>query len=82
MCIQETKLSLIYNSLTNEILGARFDYDFVPAINVSGGVLLGWHVNTWVVTNVMKGRFSLSDKVSKNGPVADPWWITVIYGLQ
>jgi hypothetical protein len=41
VCIQETKLSIVCNSLANEILGPTFDYDYLPAVNVSGGILLG-----------------------------------------
>ena len=43
VCLQETKLSAVCNVLANEILGSMFDYVFVPAVNVSGGILLGWH---------------------------------------
>ena len=41
VCILETKLSVICNALDNEILGTTFAYDFLPAMNVSGGILLG-----------------------------------------
>lgn len=41
--LQETKLSTICNPLANEILGSMFDYDYLPSLNVAGGILLGWH---------------------------------------
>lgn len=43
VCLQETKLSVICNALANETLGSMFDYAYVPAVNVSGGILLKWH---------------------------------------
>ena len=39
VCLQETKLSVICNSLAYEILGSMFDYDYLPSANVAGGVL-------------------------------------------
>jgi exonuclease III len=82
VCIQETKLSMICNALANEILGTAFDYVFLPAVNVSGGILLGWSVDAWTVSDVARGRFTLSAKLSEIGTLSDPWWITVVYGPQ
>ena len=45
VCILETKLSVICNALANEILGTTFAYDFLPAMNVSSGILLGWNTD-------------------------------------
>lgn len=43
VCIQEIKLSVICNTLANETLGPAFAYDYLPAMNVSGGILFGWN---------------------------------------
>ena len=53
VCLQETKLSAVCNVLANEILGSMFDYVFVPAVNVSGGILLGWHRELWTASQVI-----------------------------
>lgn len=82
VCIQETKLSVICNSLANEILGTNFDYDYLPAINVAGGILLAWNVDCWAVSNITKGRHSLSARLAEVDSMRDPWWITVVYGPQ
>lgn len=82
VCIQETKLSDVCNSYALEILGQNFDYDFLPAMNVSGGILLGWDRERWTVSDVVRGRFSISAKVSAIGPSSVPWWITIVYGPQ
>ena len=50
VCQQETKLSVICNSLVNEILGSMFNYDYLPSANVAGGVLFGWQREQWVVS--------------------------------
>ncbi|XP_066396350.1 uncharacterized protein [Miscanthus floridulus] len=82
ICIQETKLSVVCNSLAIEILGQAFDYDYLPALNVSGGILLGWDREVWTVIDVTKGRFTLSAKIAEKGSSHNPWWITIVYGLQ
>lgn len=82
MCIQESKLSMICNSTTNEILGPAFGYDFLPAMNVSSGILLDWNTDAWAVSDVTKGRYSLSAKLSEARAQANQWWITVVYGPQ
>jgi hypothetical protein len=80
VCIQETKLSNICKALANEILGIAFAYDFLRAINVSGGILLGWNTDSWSVTNVTKGRFSILAVLTACSSPHDSWWITVVYG--
>jgi hypothetical protein len=68
ICIQETKLSTVCNSLANEILGPAFDYDYLPAVNVSGGILLGWDREFWILSDVNRGRFTLSARITETGP--------------
>jgi len=82
VCILETKLSVICNALANEILGTTFAYDFLPAMNVSGGILLGWNNDCWTTSDVHKGWYTISVKLSAPGASTDQWWITVVYGPQ
>ena len=72
----------ICNPLANEILGSMFDYDYLPLLNVAGGILLGWHRDHWVVSDVDKRRFSLLAKVARAAVPQECWWITVVYGPQ
>jgi hypothetical protein len=65
VCLQETKLSNICNPLANDILGGMFDYDFVPSLNAAGGILLGWHREHWVLSEVDRHQFFISAKVAK-----------------
>jgi hypothetical protein len=39
--LQETKLSVICNPLANEMLGASFDYDYLPSLGAAGGGSIG-----------------------------------------
>ena len=82
VCLHETKLSVICNSLANEILGSMFDYDYMSSANVAGGVLFGWQRDQWVVSQVDKRRFFLSAKVANTATPQDCWWLTVVYGPQ
>lgn len=79
VCLQETKLDVVYNQLANEILGSAFDYACLPVINTAGGVLLAWRADVWTVSNLSLQTNSLTVKVQSSVD-ASPWWITVVYG--
>lgn len=74
VCIQETKFSAICNSLAIECLGSDYEYDFIPAIKVAGGVLLA--------LELCKGAFSTSAHFAPIGTANGPWWFTRVYGPQ
>jgi hypothetical protein len=40
ICLQETKLYVIYNFDVIQILGPSFDYTYLPASNTRGGILV------------------------------------------
>jgi exonuclease III len=60
VCLQETKLSNVCTTKAAEILGSMFDYEFVPAANISGGIMLAWHKDYWAASGVVKGAYSFS----------------------
>jgi hypothetical protein len=82
VCIQETKLSSLCNALANEILGATFDYDFLPSIGAAGGILLAWSHDRWMVSDIARGCYTLSGHGMETGASSAPWWISVVYGPQ
>lgn len=46
ICLQETKLSNIDNSILKEIVGPKYqDYEVIDARGTAGGVLLTWQTN-------------------------------------
>lgn len=79
VCLQETKLSDVSSVMANEILGPMFDYAFLPAVNVSGGIMLGWHRDYWTTSGVVQGTYSLVARLHPVGQ-STPWWIIVVYG--
>jgi hypothetical protein len=56
-----------------------YDYAFLPAVNVSGGIILGWHRERWTASQVNVGRFSLTARLTGSRPL-EVSWITVVYG--
>lgn len=81
VCLQETKISNFCNGHAIETLGTMFDYVVLPAVNVAGGILLGWLRDSWTATVVAVGRFSISAKMCAVGS-QDNWLITAVYGPQ
>ena len=71
--------NVVTDVLANEILGTMFDYVFLPAVGVSGGILLGWNKEYGSAADVTRGDFSLTARLI---PVESSthWWITVVYG--
>jgi hypothetical protein len=77
--LQETKLDACDVTLVAGLCGARFDFCDLPASNSSGGILLAWDRDLWSVANFIKGRFSLTAKVTLTAN-AQSWWLTCVYG--
>jgi exonuclease III len=46
VCLQETKLSVIFDFDLIQIVGVGFDYCFLPAVGTCGGILLAWHTSS------------------------------------
>jgi len=80
--IQETKLSAICNSLAIECLGSDYEYDFIPAARVVGGVLLTWSKNAWSALELHKGAFFISARFTPIGTTRGPWLFIGVYGPQ
>jgi exonuclease III len=80
VCVQETKISALCNTLANEILGPAFDYVVLSAAGSAGGILLAWGRLAWAASYVQLGRFSISAKLSRVGSAGAQWWFTGVYG--
>lgn len=71
--LQETKLSVICNPLANEMLGASFDYDYLPSLGAAGGVLLAWSREHWTVSNICyQGLFLFVSQAGRGGADGRP----------
>jgi hypothetical protein len=64
-CLQETKLECISDFDVIQLLGAGFNYCFLPAVQTCGGILVAWHVNSWITSNPSSRQFSMSVKLKQ-----------------
>jgi hypothetical protein len=62
-----------------QILGARFDYAYLPVDGTRGGILVAWLPSIWSISNVSCLDYSLSGKVRQlsSGAV---WSLSMVYG--
>lgn len=79
VCLQETKLEQVSVPMNIDIAGIDFDYVFLPAIGVSGGVLVAWRHDLWTASPASIRRFSISLCFSPVDGAAMPWWLTNVY---
>ncbi|KAH7677392.1 DNase I-like protein, partial [Dioscorea alata] len=60
-CIQESKLSLVDNSICRSIGGTRLDhYSYIPALGSAGGMIVGWNNILFEGHKIYQGTFCLS----------------------
>jgi exonuclease III len=79
VCFQETKMDVIDRFIVNQCLGPSFDsFDYLPAEETHGGILLAWNMSMVRITNVVKDSFAISGEVHTG--TGEPWWITIVYG--
>lgn len=79
VCLQEMKLSVISDFDAIQIIGSGFDYAYLPAEGVRGGILVAWRTLIWSVACVRPTTFSISvciKLISDNSEM----WLTTVYG--
>jgi exonuclease III len=64
LCIKESKLHVIDDSLILSMLSAGFAYDFVPAVGTRGGILVAWKSARWNVSHGLHTPHALTLKLS------------------
>jgi exonuclease III len=67
VCLQETKVDVISNSLTNDLMGSDYDYAFLPAVGAAGGVASCWRRDLWSGANLSVRSFSVTVSLSPLG---------------
>ena len=86
VCLQETKLDVIPQSMVIAMLGVNLrDFAYLPASNTRGGILLAARQPDVAISDVLVGCYSLTVRVRPptQGDVADhSWWLSVVYGPQ
>jgi hypothetical protein len=79
--VQETKKEVFpINFLKNLTCPACFNWEFLPARGTAGGILFGVREDTFSISNVKIGIFSLSCMI-QNKSDQFSWRIVVVYGL-
>lgn len=81
VCLQETKLTNVCDSVVIETLGNDFDYVCVPSVGASGGLLLAWQCSAWSATHSQVGAFSVSVSLTPTAG-GTSWSVTTVYGPQ
>jgi hypothetical protein len=62
-------------------MGPSFDgFDYLPAEETRGGILIAWNTAVMSITNISKDTFAITGEVHSAGHGA--WWLTVVYGPQ
>ncbi|KAF8730243.1 hypothetical protein HU200_017221 [Digitaria exilis] len=83
VCLQETKLEVVDDSIICSTLGPQFlgNYAVVPAIGVRGGVLLALSQDHYEMQNVVVRQYSVTVTVHRKADNG-VWTLTRVYGPQ
>jgi mannosylglycoprotein endo-beta-mannosidase len=86
ICLQETKLDVIPQTLLLSMLGVAFsEYAYLPAAETRGGILVAGRQQDVSFGEVLIGCYSVTVSVQPAGGAADvanTWWLTAVYGPQ
>ncbi|XP_073363557.1 uncharacterized protein [Aegilops tauschii subsp. strangulata] len=80
LCLQETKRELFdSNYLRNFFPRQLNEFDYVPSVGASGGLLVVWNDHLFSGTTIEKTAYSISiEFTSKHN--GDNWILTTVYG--
>lgn len=81
ICLSETKLNVISSRLIMQMLGMDFDFDYLPADETRGGILLAWRRDTWSASEVDIRSYSLTVRLCAAAD-SNPWRLMAVYGPQ
>jgi exonuclease III len=81
VCLQETKLSVIDDTMIYDMFGRDFSYSFVPTVGRCGDITVAWRSSVWSTTNIHASTHALTLRLSQL-TISNPWWPTVVYGPQ
>jgi hypothetical protein len=79
VCVQETNMVIIERYDVLSILGSCFDYSFLPADGVRGGILVAWRMDTWAALSFTNRVYSISLCLHELGS-PNAWFLTSVYG--
>lgn len=77
ICLQETKMSVIDDPIVTDLMGSSFNYFYLPATGMSGGILLAWRINIWSGSHRTRHDHSLTVKLTLLTDGVTTWCTTV-----
>jgi hypothetical protein len=78
--VSQEHASVIDDRLILELLGLGFAYDYIPAIDTRGGILIRWKSASWGGSHFHKDAHSLTIKLTSVDRSSLQWWLSVVYG--
>lgn len=79
VCLQETKMHVISEFDVMQIVGASYDYYYLPAVGTRGGILVAWKAAVWAVTHIRPRTYSISARLRLISNDSE-MWMTTVYG--
>lgn len=79
VCVQKTKLSNISVTLNTDLTGFDYDFVFLSAVGVAGGICTSWRRDIWGAPLHSCRRFSVTVAIHSHAS-QQQWWLTNVYG--
>jgi exonuclease III len=83
VCLQETKLQLIDQSVVQRTIGPKFinSYAVLPAVQTKGGILLAVNEDYFDLSNIQPSTNAITATITMRADRVQ-WQVTVVYGPQ
>lgn len=72
LCLFETKVDVLTPSMACDLMGMAFDYVCLPSVGVSGGIIVAWRRDMWVVSVQTCRTFSITVTIAPSMSPAEP----------
>ncbi|XP_020262628.1 uncharacterized protein LOC109838607 [Asparagus officinalis] len=79
ICLQETKLNTVTESILKSLGGNLFDWSFVPSEGSSGGIMIGWNSSSWKMLQEKVDKYVLT-VVLQSKKNNFKWTLSSVYG--
>jgi exonuclease III len=80
LCLVETKISVLSDTMAYELMGTGFDYVCLPSVGASGGIVVAWARSEWTVTARTCRTHSVTITVSSAASPSCTWSLSCVYG--
>lgn len=80
LCLVETKIDALSGPMATELMGAGFDYVSLPSVGASGGIVIAWCRDEWIVTDPARRSHSVTVTIAPSSSPAERWTLSAVYG--